>query len=107
MEIYNQLQVGFPRVEAWCKFRKPARLGDLIEVTAWIGRRTQKSLLFHFEMRREGEADLVAEGHYTVVCVKRPQFHSISLPQEMIELLREYLPPLSHRTEQGGEAVRA
>ena len=106
MDIYTQLQVGFPRVEAWCKFRKPARLGDLIEVTAWIGRRTQKSLLFHFEMRREGEAELVAEGHYTVVCVSRPQFRSIPLPAELIELLREYLPPVSHRPEQAGEGAR-
>jgi len=83
-------------VEAWCKYRKPARLGDLMEVTAWIGRRTQKSLRFHFEMRREGDPELAAEGNYTVVCVNR-KFQSVPLPPELIELFGEYLPPAVER----------
>lgn len=93
-------------MEAWCKFRKPARHGDLMEVTIWIGRRTQKSLLFHFEMRREGDPELAAEGHYTVVCVNR-KFQSVAVPRELIELFGEYLPSLSHRPEQASEGAAA
>ena len=91
VDVLHQLEVGFPRVEAACKFYKPARQGDLMEVTTWIARRSQKSMLFHFEMRREKDPELAAEGHYTVVCVNR-QFRPIPLPPELLELLREYLP---------------
>jgi len=96
VEIYTQLQVGFPRVEAWCQYRKPARHGDLMEVTTWIGRRTQRSLRFHFEMRRAGDPELAAEGNYTVVCVNR-KFQPVPVPPELIELLREYLPVITKR----------
>jgi acyl-CoA thioesterase FadM len=96
-EILRQLQIGFPRVETWARFRKPARQGDLMEVTTWIARRTRRSLLFQFELHREGDPELAVEGSYTVVCVNR-LFHSIPLPPEFVERMREYLPPLSERT---------
>ena len=51
IDVYNRLQIGFPRVETWCRFHKPARQGELIAVTTWISKRTEKSLLFHFEVR--------------------------------------------------------
>src|SRR4051794_9362356 len=31
-DILHDLQVGFPRVETWAKFYKPARQGDIMEV---------------------------------------------------------------------------
>ncbi len=96
VDLYSQLQVGFPRVEASCTYRKPARHGDMMEVTTWIGRRTQKTLLFHFEMRREGDPQIAAEGQYTVVCVNR-KFQPVPIPAEMIELLGEYLPAQTER----------
>jgi acyl-CoA thioesterase FadM len=107
VEVYSQLQVGFPRVEAWAKYRKPARQGDLMEVTTWIGQRTRRSLVFHFEMRRDGDPELAAEGGYTVVCVSRPQFRPIPLPPELVELLQGYLPPLTERQDQTASSSSA
>ena len=82
-------------METWCKFFKPALQGDLMEVTAWIGRRTEKTLLFQFELRRDGDPELAAEGGYTVVCVDRKRFQSVPLPSQVLELLQDYLPPVS------------
>jgi 4-hydroxybenzoyl-CoA thioesterase len=95
-QLFEKLKFGLPRVECWSRFRKPARHGDMIEVTAWIEKRTEKSLLYCFEVRREGEQDLVCEGSYWVVCVKRPEFVSAPLPQELLDVLKDYLPPVSH-----------
>ena len=96
VDILRDLQVGFPRVETWAKFLKPARQGDLMEVTTWIGKRTNKSMHFHFEVRREGDPELATEGNYTVVCVNR-QFQPIPLPPVLIERMGDYLPPLTQR----------
>lgn len=98
VDIFTGLQVGFPRVETWCKFFKPARQGDLMEVTAWIGRRTAKTLLFQFELRRDGDPELAAEGGYTVVCVDRKRFQSVPVPSQVLELLQDYLPPVTAST---------
>jgi len=102
-DLFGQLGVGFPRVEAWCRFRKPAAQGDMVEVSTWIDRRTERSLLFCFEVRREGESDLVAEGSYWVVCVNRHEFRSMTVPPEVLDLLKDYLPPLSRRSREHGE----
>ena len=98
VDIFNGLQVGFPRVETWCKFFKPARHGDLMVVTVWIGRRTEKTLLFQFELRRDGDTELAAEGGYTVVCVDRKRFQSIPLHSQVLEILQDYLPPATAST---------
>ena len=92
------LQLGFPRAEAWARFLRPIRLGDRVEVTTWIGKRTRTALVFHFELRREGESELAAEGHYRIVCVRRDTFKPIPWPPEVLGLLRDYLPPLTKHT---------
>lgn len=104
--IYHDLQVGFPRVETWCRYHKPARLGDLLEVTVWISHRTRRSLRFNFELRRDGEAALVAEGNYTIVCINR-QFHPIVFPSELLELLADYIPPFTQRPAAVGKGASA
>ncbi|MBI2818188.1 MAG: acyl-CoA thioesterase [Acidobacteria bacterium] len=103
-EVYYALQVGFPRVEAHCRYYKPARLGDVLETTLWIAHRSSRSMKFHFELRREGETDLVAEGNYAIVCINR-QFKPVPFPEELLQLLGDYLPPITHRKAR--EAVKS
>lgn len=94
--IFFQLQVGFPRVETTCRYHQPARVGDLLDATVWIARRTTRSMQFCFELRREGETELVAQGNYTIVCVTR-QFKSVPFPEAVLQLLADYLPPLTEQ----------
>jgi acyl-CoA thioester hydrolase len=94
--IYLDLQVGFPRVETHCRFHKPARLGDLLEVTVWISQRSSRSMEFQFEVRRDGETDLVAVASYSIVCINR-QFKPVPFPEELLQVLGPYLPPVSNR----------
>jgi YbgC/YbaW family acyl-CoA thioester hydrolase len=93
-DVFHQCRVGFPRAETWCRFRKPVKMGDLIEVTAWIAKRTRRSMQYCFEVRRDGETEVLAEGNYTVVCINR-QFEPVPLPQEVLDLLGDYLPPVT------------
>ncbi|HEY7680612.1 MAG TPA: thioesterase family protein [Terriglobia bacterium] len=102
-QVMERYKIGFPRVETWARFRKPANQGDLVALTIWIERRTEKSLLYCYEVRRDGETDLIAEGSSWLVCVKRPEFHPAPLPPEVLELLKDYLPPISRRSREHGE----
>lgn len=104
--IFEERKIGFPRVETWARFRKPAAHGDAVEVTLWIERRTERSMLYCFEVRLEGDPELIVEGSYWVVCVQRPEFRSLPMPPEVLELLKDYLPPLSRRSRGHGERER-
>jgi acyl-CoA thioesterase FadM len=57
-------------------------------------------------IRHPQDPELAVEGGYVVVCVKRPQFLATPLPAELIELMREYLPPLTERTEPAGTSAK-
>ena len=41
--VYQRLQIGFPRVEVWIRYRKPARLSDTLTVDWWVEKRTRTS----------------------------------------------------------------
>ena len=99
-DLYEELHIGFPRAETSCRFRKPVLLGDLVAVTAWISRRSEKSLVFQYEMRRDGESELLAEGSSILVCVKHPEFHAIPIPQSILRLLHDYLPSRTARSSE-------
>ena len=102
-EIFEQKKIGFPRVETWARFRKPLAHGEAAEITLWIEKRTEKSLLYCFEVRAEGRHDLLMEGSYWVVCIQRSDFRPIPLPPDIVELLKDFLPPVSRRSREQGE----
>src|ERR1044072_2870641 len=70
-EVFDRLDIWLPRVQIHFDFRKPLRLDDLIEVSAYVGRFGTKSLTLKFAVNKKGEADLVAEGHSILACVSR------------------------------------
>jgi len=98
-EVYLELQIGFPRVEVWIRYRKPARLSDTLEVTWWVEKRTRTSLVARTEMRRRGETELVAEATSRLVCINK-EFQPTAIPEPMIELLGDYLPPVTQHTRE-------
>ncbi|MSO21075.1 MAG: acyl-CoA thioesterase [Acidobacteria bacterium] len=96
-DVYLGLNIGFPRVEVWIRYRKPARLSDTLEVTLEVEKRTRTSLVLRVEMRRQGETDLVAEATSRLVCINR-EFQPVAIPDEMLKLLDGYLPSVTTHT---------
>ena len=58
--------IGWPRIEASCRYEKPARFGDEIEVEVRVERRGQRSMIYGFRLLRDRE--LLAEGRMASVC---------------------------------------
>lgn len=58
--------IGWPRVDAQCKYLAPVRFGDEIEVRVFVDRQGTKSMTYRFEFHCRGE--LVAEGRMSSVC---------------------------------------
>ena len=58
--------IGWPRVDAHCKYLKPVRFGDELEVRVLVERQGTKSMTYRFEFHCRGEQ--VAEGRMSSVC---------------------------------------
>ncbi len=91
LELEESLGIRLPRVEATCRFLKPARFCDRLSVTLEIGRLSTKTVRYLFDVRRGDEA--IAEGHLVIASVSIADFKAVPLPQKLRELLQPYAPP--------------
>jgi acyl-CoA thioester hydrolase len=80
----RDLGVGFPVVEAHCRYRQPARYEDLLEVHIAIARLGGAQVRFSYEIRRG--SDLVADGYTVHACVG-PDGRPRRVPDELRRLL--------------------
>src|ERR687893_3273063 len=91
--IFDELDVWLPRAHLECDFRRAAQLDDLLEVSVYVGRVGTKSLRLDFEVRRNGEPELVAEAHFVLVAVDRNSFQSVPVPEDLKRRLAPYTRP--------------
>ena len=92
--MFDELDVWLPRVHLECDFRRAAQLDDLLVVCVYVGRIGTKSIRLNFEVRRKGEADLVAEAHFVLVSVRRDTFETVPVPEELHSRLAPYTRPV-------------
>jgi acyl-CoA thioesterase FadM len=88
--MFDEMDIWLPRAHLECDFRRAARLDDLLEVSAYVGRVGTKSLRLDFEVRRAGEDELVATAHFVLVAVRRNTFESVPVPAELKRRLAPY-----------------
>jgi acyl-CoA thioester hydrolase len=88
--MFDEMDIWLPRAHLECDFRRAARLDDLLEVSAYVGRVGTKSLRLDFEVRRASEDELVATAHFVLVAVRRNTFESVPVPAELKRRLAPY-----------------
>lgn len=90
-EVFDRLDIWLPRVKIDFNFRRPLLLEDRIQVSAFVKAFGEKSLTLGFEVHRQRENDLVADGQVVLACVTRSDFKSIPIPDEIRKGLAPYL----------------
>jgi acyl-CoA thioester hydrolase len=65
----TQEEFGLPIVEAWGRFRRPTKYGDLLRIETRIQEMRSKAILFRFEFYPETGRELLAEGTATLVAI--------------------------------------
>jgi acyl-CoA thioester hydrolase len=83
-ETFKNVPEGFglPIVEAWGRFRRPSRYGDLLRLETRITEIQARSVLFRFEFFPETGRDLLAEGAATLVAIG-PDWRARNLPDRL------------------------
>jgi acyl-CoA thioester hydrolase len=80
----------FPRVEAFCRYRKPARFNDLIEVELTIEELKEKSIKYGLKIFNKESSVLLAEGHVVVVAADKQTQKAAQIPREIAEKLKPF-----------------
>jgi len=88
--MFDELKIWLPRVHLECDFKRAARLDDLLEVSVFVGRFGTKSMRLNFEVRRKGEAELIATAHFVLAAVNQDTFKTVPVPAELRERLAPY-----------------
>ena len=70
-ETFKNVREGFglPIVEAWCRFRRPTKYGELLQIETRLQEVRSKALIFRFEFYPETGRELVAEGTANLVAI--------------------------------------
>lgn len=80
-----RLGIGFPVVEASCRYRKPAFYEDLLDVDVNVSDLRAASLRFAYQVRRD--ADVIADGSTLHACAT-PEGRPVRIPGELRALLQ-------------------
>lgn len=87
--VHDGQPLGWPRVAASCEYRRPARLGDRLEIEVRVQRKGTKSMTYGFRFVRDGEE--LATGRMTSVCCEMAPAgpRSIPIPAAIAERIEE------------------
>ena len=84
-EIEENERIHLPVVEAHCRYHKPARYDDLVDIVTRASRPSRARLQFDYELSRAQDGVLLASGTTLHVAVGRGR--PCRLPRKLQELL--------------------
>ncbi len=85
-EIEENERIHLPVVEAHCRYHKPARYDDLVDIVTRASRPSRARLQFDYELSRTQDGVLLASGSTLHVAVGRDG-RPCRLPRNLQELL--------------------
>jgi acyl-CoA thioester hydrolase len=81
----------FPRVEAFCQYKKPARFNDLLEIELTVEDLKEKSVKYGFNVTNKETSVQLAAGYIVLVVADRQTGKATQVPTDIVEKLRPFL----------------
>jgi acyl-CoA thioester hydrolase len=78
----------FPRIEACCQYKKPARFNDLLEVELTVEELREKSAKLGFKIMNKETGEFLASGYCIVVAADKQIGKATRIPTEIAEKLK-------------------
>ena len=80
--------MGMVIAEALCRYHAPARFDDLLTIRAWIEDVRRSSFVFVYQMLRNADGRIIAEGRTVQVLVDLSTMRPTELPPDVSAALR-------------------
>jgi YbgC/YbaW family acyl-CoA thioester hydrolase len=86
-EKVGEAVIGWPRVNASCDYRSPARFGDVLTVRVTLEEIRTRAVRYGFAFHVDPDGDPVAAGTITAVCVEMRDdgIKAVPIPEEIRE----------------------
>lgn len=85
-DLLTQRRIGFPAVRTECDYRAPLKFGDRWRGDMSVSKLSNSAVTFAYEIIRENDDVLSAEGANITVCVNMDTMKSTQLPDDLREL---------------------
>jgi YbgC/YbaW family acyl-CoA thioester hydrolase len=85
--FFIEREIWLPRVEVFCKYKAPARLGDMLEVSLSIEEVKEKAVRYSFTVEKKDGGVIVAEGYVVAVAADKNFEKAVIIPPEIAEKL--------------------
>jgi acyl-CoA thioester hydrolase len=86
-EIHQKFGILLPRIEAHCQYKTACKFDDLIEVTLKIREVQEKTITYDFQLIRESDRKVAAEGFIKCIAVNS-EWKAVPLPPAVATALR-------------------
>jgi acyl-CoA thioester hydrolase len=80
----------FPRVEAFCQYKKPARFNDLLEVELTVDEIKEKSFKLCFKIANKETSVLLATGYVVIVVADKRTERAVPIPEDTAHKLKTF-----------------
>jgi len=80
----------FPRIEAFCQYKRPARFNDLIEVELTVEELREKSIKYGFKIFNKESNTLLANGYVVIVAADQKRGKAAPIPKDIVEKLQPF-----------------
>jgi YbgC/YbaW family acyl-CoA thioester hydrolase len=99
-ELYRQLGfsftdlrtqgIWFPRVEAFCQYKKPARFNDMLEIEVTVEELKEKAVRYGFRVLNDETEELLALGYVVAVAADKQAAKATRIPANIVEKLKPF-----------------
>ncbi len=83
--LIDDERLGFPTVSDSTQFYKPLKYGDMLEIEVHISRVGRSSVIFEFQIYRQGEIELMVRSTETKVAVNMDSWEKMEIPENYRE----------------------
>lgn len=83
-ELNEKYKIAIPRVEAFCRYKAPARFGDIVTVILQLNEKTEKTMTYEFEIQRKSDGELLCTGYLKIVGLDLVSWKATTLPADLI-----------------------
>jgi acyl-CoA thioester hydrolase len=80
----------FPRVEASCEYKRPARFNDMLVVDLQVLELKEKSVRYGFTVLNKESGELLATGHMVAVVADKKTGRATAIPKMFLDKLAPY-----------------
>ena len=77
-----------------CRYRAPARFDDLLAIATRVAALGRATLRFEYEIRRQSDQTLLAEGYTEHACLDRRTLRPTRVPTSVRQAIEQYQPEL-------------